>query len=281
MEKEASTSPWSHLLRFTNVVAAVIVVAAAIFAIVSTCKMVAMLPDLCPEVPTNSTPSPPPSPPVSNSSVRRLSEDNGPATNCTDANGTEINCAGTSSIDPDACVAAKKGLCDELRTMFNESVVGSIVIHLVLLAIGICLLVCEAGQCACVVPYVGVMASRTGRGMYLIMSGLILLGYSRSFIQSFEDEDFTIMALPVDASLAFYVIGIFAAAFGVLPFLVLLLSLCKLPVSLAPDALSLEFDAACSTDRQRKFGNNAAPKFGRRAANAPKFGAELTMSGIS
>lgn len=121
--------------------------------------------------------------------------------------------------------------CNANRLLVVEASLGSFAIHFFLIVVCIAVGVAEKA-CKCIARYLGFLAFRSGRGMSLIVCGLVSFSYSRAYVKALEPY-----AAPPESSLVCTVIGIFTAVCGTVVLSCALAPCSKLP----PDPLALEF----------------------------------------
>ena len=190
----------------------------------------------------------------------------GDSGNSSAALGDDVNASSpvrrlSENVTNSAAVDCPATWCDELQPLIIESVIGSLVIHAILLAISIVLLLAESQLCPCFALYLGFLALRSGRGALLLVAGAVTLSYSRTFVQPFEDERLG-MGLVVDTSLFFTAAGGFAIGVGLLPLVAGLLSCCcPSRIRLAADPLWETFAALGGDGR----GDEVEPRPPRKA----------------
>ena len=97
-----------------------------------------------------------------------------------------------------------------------------------------------------VAKYFGFLAFKTGRGMSLLVCGLVLFTYARAFLAVLEEANHA----PTGASLVMIISGACVACVGLLN-LLLVLACCGSP--LAPDELTEHFRQTHAAARQQKL----------------------------
>ena len=149
---------------------------------------------------------------------------------------------------------------DDWASLWVENALGCFAIQLILFSLGVAILLAEV-HVPCIARYLGFLAFRLGRGVCLLVIGLVNYTYSASYVKMMERwpdvNDDSHMFLIVSGIIAFSV-GFLTIVFCLLP------SCCVL--ALPPDDLTEHFREIqrASTHRGR-----TDPTDGRRGANAP------------
>ena len=169
----------------------------------------------------------------------------------------------------------KSAECDEARQLAVEAALGSAAIHLFLIVVGAAVAAAEA-QVKCVAKYLGFLCYRTGRGVSLIVCGLVSFSYSRSFVQQLERWDFATK----DSSLTCTVAGAVACSVGALAILLSFMPPCCECLVLPADALAIEFTELHRAARNaRRSGDLGAGGGGGGATSTRATGALTEMTG--